>query len=183
MPTCERRAKTLGLPIDQLPDGRGKGRKAKGEEHPRWNDGRMLSEHGYVKVRVGIDNPLADSNGYAYEHLLVWCEAGRVQPDSSELLHHKNEDKTDNRISNLELLTRREHAEEHHRMVPDKVVREIRVRYAAGEDGMSLAKEFDLPWQRVYRFIHGETRLGAGGPIQTGNLRGKKEQQEEVPNV
>lgn len=169
-----RLAKSMGVSVDQLPDRRGEGRKAKGEKHPRWNNGRTLSEHGYVKVQVGIDNPLADPNGYAYEHLLVWCESGRMKPNFNQLLHHKNEDKTDNRLSNLELLTRREHAEEHHNMVPDKVVREIRLRYAAGEDGTILAKEFNLPWQRVYRFIHGEVRLGAGGPIQAGSLRGKK---------
>jgi hypothetical protein len=65
-------------------------------------------------------------------------------------------------------------AAEHNRMVSDSIVREIRVRYAAGEDGTALAAEFGLPMQRVYRFIHGETRSSAGGPIQKGCLRGKK---------
>ena len=80
MPTREKRARKLGVPVDQLPDGRGKGRKASGPEHHRWNEGRMLSEHGYVKVRVGKDDTLADPNGYAYEHLLVWrnSEIGRA---------------------------------------------------------------------------------------------------------
>ena len=109
MPTRERRAKQLGVSVEQLPDGRGKGPKAKGSAHYRWNDGRMLNEDGYVKVRVGRDHPLADSNGYAYEHIVVWCAAGRPRPGDGETLHHKNEDKTDNRLDNLELLTRGEH--------------------------------------------------------------------------
>ena len=69
----------------------------------------MLSSHGYVKVRVGREHPLADPNGYAYEHLLVWVAAGRSRPGHGELLHHRNEDKTDNRIENLELVTRAQH--------------------------------------------------------------------------
>lgn len=90
-------------------DQRGKGKKATGREHYRWNKGRMLSEHGYVKVRVGVEHPLSDPNGYAYEHLLVWCSAGNQRPADGEALHHKNEDKTDNRYDNLALMQRGDH--------------------------------------------------------------------------
>ena len=83
--------------------------RAKASSHYRWNDGKMLSEHGYVRVRVGRDHPLADPNGYAYEHLIVWCSAGRPKPSKGELLHHKDDDKTNNQLSNLEVLTRAEH--------------------------------------------------------------------------
>jgi hypothetical protein len=85
------------------------GNTKRGSEHHRWNSGRMLSEDGYVKVRVGAEHPLADPNGYAYEHLLVWCASGRPRPADGKMLHHLNEDKTDNRICNLELMTRAEH--------------------------------------------------------------------------
>lgn len=88
---------------------RSHGNTKRGSEHHRWNSGRMLTEDGYVKIRVGIEHPLADPNGYAYEHLLVWCAAGRKRPSGSEILHHCNEDKTDNRIGNLELLLRGDH--------------------------------------------------------------------------
>lgn len=155
--------------------GRGRhGNHARGSAHHRWNSGRMLSEHGYVKIRVGKEHPLADPNGYAYEHLLVWIAAGRRPPGQGQTLHHENEDKTDNRLENLELLTRPDHAAEHHQMVCDVVVREIRERYAAGEHGTALAAEFGIPYQRVYRFVRGESRVSAGGPIQSGSLRGKK---------
>jgi len=127
-----------------------------------------------VKVRVGVEHPLADPNGYAYEHLVVWCAAGHPRPGPGQLLHHRSEDKTDNRLSNLELLTRIAHAAEHHPMLPDEDVRAVRLRYAAGEDGTALAAEFNIPHQRAYRIIKGETRRTAGGPIQSGSLRGKK---------
>lgn len=132
----------------------------------------MITAEGYVKIRVGRDHPLADPNGYAYEHLVVWCSAGRPRPVRGQLLHHENETKTDNRLGNLRLRTRLSHAADHHTMVPDEAVRAIRERYAAGEVGTALAEEFGIPMQRVYRFVHGETRMSAGGPICDGDLRG-----------
>jgi hypothetical protein len=95
-------------------DQRGRhGNHLRGSDHPRWNEGRILSEHGYVKVRVGTDHPLADPNGYAYEHLVVWASAGRTLPGPDEILHHKDENKTNNRLDNLEKLTRSQHGSLH----------------------------------------------------------------------
>lgn len=148
--------------------------RPKGAAHYRWNGGRMLNEDGYVKVRVGVDHPLADPNGYAYEHIVVWCAAGRPRPALGETLHHKNEDKADNRLTNLELKTRVAHSKDHHAKLSDDQVRVLRERYAAGEDGTALAVAFGVPFQRVYKLLRGETRRDAGGPIQTGSLRGKK---------
>lgn len=94
--------------------GRGSNRNSwnntkRGSEHHCWNSGRILNDDGYVKIRVGIEHPLADTNGYAYEHIVVWCAAGNSRPEPGKTLHHRNEDKTDNRYSNLELLTRGDH--------------------------------------------------------------------------
>ena len=75
----------------------------------RWKPGGSVGSTGHVKIRVGVGHPLADPNGYAYEHIVVWVSAGNPRPKRGEILHHKNEDKTDNRIGNLELLTRAEH--------------------------------------------------------------------------
>lgn len=52
---------------------------------------------------------MADPNGWAYEHVVVWVSAGNLRPSKGEVLHHINEDKTDNRIGNLRLMTRAEH--------------------------------------------------------------------------
>lgn len=80
-----------------------------GPAHPRWSDGRSITKDGHVRVRVGKGHPLADPNGYAYEHLLVWVSAGNPRPPPGWLLHHANECKSDNRIGNLELMTKGEH--------------------------------------------------------------------------
>ncbi len=85
----------------------------RGGAHHRWTEERIVSEHGYIKIRVGKDHPLADPNGYAYEHLVVWCAAGRPRPQKGFLLHHRNEDPSDNRLENLRLM-RRGHHNAHH---------------------------------------------------------------------
>lgn len=90
------------------------GNSRRGSSHHRWNRGRLFSSDGYVKVRVGVDHPLADPNGYAYEHLVVWCSAGSPKPSENEVLHHINEDKTDNRLANLRLMNRGLHTIEEH---------------------------------------------------------------------
>lgn len=82
---------------------------ARASRQHRWKPGGSVGSTGHVKIRVGVGHPLADRNGYAYEHLLVWVSAGYRRPLPGELLHHKNEDKTDNRLSNLDLMTRAAH--------------------------------------------------------------------------
>lgn len=46
------------------------------------------------------------------EHRVIWEQVrGRISPGL--VVHHKNEDRRDNRIQNLELLTKAEHARLH----------------------------------------------------------------------
>lgn len=110
----QRKADALGVGVDDLPETRGvHGNHARASRSGKWNEGRIISSHGYVKIRVGKEHPLADPNGYAYEHLLVWVSAGRPAPASHELLHHDNEDKQDNRLGNLFLKPKAIHGTEH----------------------------------------------------------------------
>lgn len=93
---------------------RGKhGNHARGPKAGRWNSGKITNADGYVKLRVGKAHPLADPNGYAYEHLVVWVAAGNRRPARGFVLHHINGVKSDNRIENLEQLSRGQHNSEH----------------------------------------------------------------------
>lgn len=69
----------------------------------------MFSPHGYVKIRVGKAHPLADPNGYCYEHRLVIAAAYGIDAIRGNIVHHKNDNKTDNRIENLEIIKREKH--------------------------------------------------------------------------
>ena len=86
---------------------------AAADRQHRWTDERMVNADGYVKLRVGVEHPLADPNGYAYEHLVVWVSAGNDRPPPGWMLHHRNEVKGDNRIGNLELITISDHNRHH----------------------------------------------------------------------
>lgn len=83
------------------------------QKHHRWKPGGSVASNGYVKIRVGKGHPLADPNGYAYEHTVIWCAAGEPRPPMGWLIDHRNEDKTDNRFDNLELKRRGSHNAEH----------------------------------------------------------------------
>ena len=86
----------------------------KGPAHYKWRNGIGRHASGYLKVRIGKSHPISDQNGWAYLHQLVWWSAGRVVP-AGMILHHVNEDKSDNRIENLEVVTRAEHNRHHNR--------------------------------------------------------------------
>lgn len=83
------------------------GNHAKADQHPRWSaDRKIITDAGYVKLRVGRSHPLADPNGYAYEHLIVWVSAGRKKPARGYILTHENDVRDDNRIENLTVTKR-----------------------------------------------------------------------------
>lgn len=108
-----KRAGALGVDVDSVPDPRGKHKNhSKSETHRKWA-ARILSSTGYVKIRVGVGHPLADPNGYAYEHLVVWVSCGNPKPREGDVIHHRNGNKTDNRIENLEVMSRSAHHAHH----------------------------------------------------------------------
>lgn len=150
------------------------GNHRRGPDHPRWSEARMISEEGYVKIRVGQKHPLADPNGYAYEHLVVWVSAGNPRPTGGQLLHHKNEHRTDNRYDNLELLPgHREHAATHGRLrLNEQAVVDIRERYATGAATQAeLANEYQVAHQRISKIVRGAVWKKAGGPVSNSDNR------------
>lgn len=113
MPRKEIRAKKLGVSVDQLPDGRGRhGGHRKGSSHHKWQES-LLSDDGYKLVRVGTGHPLACPNGYAREHILIVASAFGLDAVKGKVVHHKNGDKLDNRIENLQIMTMAEHNKIH----------------------------------------------------------------------
>lgn len=86
--------------------------QTRGPERHNWKGGRMISSRGYVLL-LRPDHPRAQRSGYIYEHRLVMEEVlGRLL-EPHEVVHHRNQVKTDNRPENLELMTVSEHNREH----------------------------------------------------------------------
>lgn len=182
MATRARRAKILGIPEDQLPDGRGRHRNGpKGKDHYRWNNDKIISSTGYIKVIVGKDDELSDPNGYAYEHHIIWRCAGNKHPKKGQIIHHKNGNKQDNRIENLELLSQKEHAAKHGAKVfTDQQIMDIRNRFAKGEKMKTIGSDFGVSFQRISKIVKGEVYADVGGPISStdNRKRGKNGQYE-----
>lgn len=73
-----------------------------GKDHPNWKGGRPINGHGYTMLRIG-------KRKYKEEHREVLSKYLGRELKSNEHVHHKNRIKTDNRIENLQIVTRSEH--------------------------------------------------------------------------
>lgn len=50
---------------------------------------------------------------YVYEHHLIWWQNTATLVPDGMVIHHKNEQKRDNRFENLELMAKADHVKEH----------------------------------------------------------------------
>lgn len=81
------------------------------DKNPNWKGGKREDGHGYIYI-YKPEHPRAVS-GVVYEHVLkIENKIGRYL-FRDEVVHHKNGIKSDNRINNLKLMTRSEHARYH----------------------------------------------------------------------
>ncbi len=87
----------------------------KAVSNANFKGGRYVDNNGYVRIHIYL--PSDSYRGQAfYEHILI-MEAHIGRPlEKGEIVHHINEEKTDNRIENLQIMTIREHLL-HHRNI------------------------------------------------------------------
>ena len=77
-----------------------------------WKGGRRVDQSGYIKILVPIESPyysMIDKMGYVSEHRLVMAQYLGRSLSRDEIVHHKNQDKHDNKIDNLVLSDRTHH--------------------------------------------------------------------------
>lgn len=76
------------------------------EANPWWKGGKRVHKSGYIYILIDEDDPMrcmAGREAIVFEHRLVMARhIGRPLTDN-ETVHHRNGNKTDNRIENLEL--------------------------------------------------------------------------------
>jgi len=87
----------------------------RGEKSRSWKGGRKVSTSGYVVI-FKPGHPYANSNGYIPEHRLVMERHIGRYLDFKELVHHIDSNRKNNVLSNLKILTRKEHTLLHHKI-------------------------------------------------------------------
>lgn len=102
-------------------------REQHGEHNASWKGGKRINEHGYVEIYMPT-YPKAKPNGYVYEHIYIAEQMlGRpllsfgVKDERTEVVHHINGIKTDNRPENLLVLGVNEHHKLHSAITKDMV--------------------------------------------------------------
>jgi len=96
----------------------------KGELSHFWKGGDKLYL-GYKKVIINKNSPfysMADDEGYVLEHRLVMAQSLGRPLTKEELVHHINGIRIDNRLENLTLTNRAEHASIHHKNMKRGVI-------------------------------------------------------------
>lgn len=83
------------------------------EKSPRWNGGRVITKRGYAWIMVK-NHPKANRDGYVSEHRYIMERKIGRYLKKSEVVHHINHNKKDNRIENLFLFkSQKEHLNHH----------------------------------------------------------------------
>jgi hypothetical protein len=81
-----------------------------GKNNPRYKNGKTIDHYGYIWIKAPVDWQTAVSGGRIREHrYIVEKDLGRYLTQAEEV-HHINQNKQDNRIENLMVLSKREHA-------------------------------------------------------------------------
>lgn len=84
----------------------------KGDRNPRWKGGIHNRKDGYILVRKGTFKKGECGAKYTLQHRLIMEDFLKRKLLRSEIVHHKNGIRNDNRIDNLVIMTQSEHAKQ-----------------------------------------------------------------------
>lgn len=99
---------------------RNKGRIFSAETRAKMSDAHKIHGVGHKKVRSDgytsvyfPEHPKSAKDGYIMEHILLMESIIGRHLNDDECVHHKNKNRSDNRIDNLVLMTKSEHMSMH----------------------------------------------------------------------
>lgn len=98
----------------------------KGDKNSSWKSNKKITSYGYIKIR-NLEHPFKDCDGFVFEHRLI-VEKYLLNNDNSieikgkkylkpeYIVHHKDFNKLNNDISNLQIMTLEEHTSLHSKL-------------------------------------------------------------------
>lgn len=86
--------------------------KKHGIEVTRYHKGYVKTDSGYILIFCP-DHPNSDKKGYVRQHILVMTQQLGRALNGNEVVHHKDENKANNELQNLELMTDSNHKSYH----------------------------------------------------------------------
>ncbi len=86
----------------------------KGSQNGHWKGGVHFRKDGYELVRIGVVARKSKGARYMLKHRIIMEHFLGRKLLRTEIIHHKNGDRRDNRIKNLEIMSQKEHAKIHY---------------------------------------------------------------------
>lgn len=143
------------------------------DKNPNWKGGFTTHTKGYRMVR-GNGHPRTNPNGYVMEHILVAeKKIGRSLKDR-EVVHHVDNDKTNNHPDNLVVMSIGEHAHIHHGYKKQRQKKE-RIGYKWPADNELLAMSKSMSTRQIAESLGGISHVAVWHRIKNlgSRLTGK----------
>lgn len=101
------------------------------ENHPCWKGGKIIDKDGYILV-YAPDHAFPRKMRYIREHILVIENAIGRRLAKDECVHHKDHNRQNNSIENLELVKRGEHSKLHRKLDVKTFKRDLAGKFTCG---------------------------------------------------